>query len=79
MDLFFMSLGTRKRIKTRLGLFFTSFEMRRGVRSGGPLFYEIGNKRASQDPAGSFFFLYKRAIMVGESFKGATYEDDMFN
>ena len=82
-----MSLKTRKRIKTPTGLFFTSFEMRERVRSGGPLFQTfIGlfwtgilfDLVRFFCLTRSFSFNY-RAIMVGESFKGAPYEDEMFN
>jgi len=61
--------------------------MRRGVRSGEPLFQTfIGlfwtgilfDLVRFFCLTRSFSFNY-RAIMVGESFKGAAYEDDVFN
>ena len=42
---FFHELENQR--ETHTGLFF---------RSGGPLFHELGNKKANQDPGGVFFF-----------------------
>ena len=76
-----MSWKIKKRIKTRVGLF---FQIRLALFfMFGRVFYQTFTG-FSVDLVRffcltrSFSFNY-RAIMVGESFKGAPYEDEMFN
>ena len=59
MGLFFTSLKTKERVKTLTGLFF---------RSGGPLFYELENKRPNYDPEGLFFDPVDLFFMFGRVF-----------
>ena len=74
-----MSWKIKKRIKTHW-VFFSGFpdpffQTFTGLRSKRLLFDLV---RFSFLLGFSFNFYY-RAIMVGESFKGASYEDEMFN
>ncbi|AYF94013.1 hypothetical protein D7D50_05150 [Streptococcus koreensis] len=55
VDLFFISLKIRKRIKTLTGLFLRAWKCESELRSSGPLFHELENKRANKTQVGLFF------------------------
>ena len=66
MDLFFMSLKTRKRIKTLTGLFFTSLEMGERVWVRVDLFFmSLKTRKRIKTPTGLFFTSLEMGERVG--------------
>ena len=55
VDLFFMSLKIRERVRPLRVFFSRAWKCDSELRSGGPLFHELENKRASKTHTGLFF------------------------